>query len=95
MVAAALNALTRLAARELPPPERGGVRVSAVCPGDVLTRMCDDGARAQALTPSAAASDVAWLALAGLGLAGDADGGRGQAGFESGRFWRARRVIEF
>lgn len=84
---AALNALTRIAAAKLPAPESRGVRVSAVCPGDVLTRMCtEEYARNVALLPSVAAEDVLWLAIAGLQPNGIP---------ASGRFWRARQQISF
>lgn len=84
---AGLNALTRIAAARLPAPEVCGVRVSAVCPGDVLTAMCvEEEARRNALTPEAAARDVAWLAVAGLDAARK---------LPSGRFWRARTQIGF
>lgn len=63
---AALNALTRLAAKALPPPEISGVWLSAVCPGDVNTAMCT--APELAVSPAAAAVDVVWLASATLGL---------------------------
>jgi NAD(P)-dependent dehydrogenase (short-subunit alcohol dehydrogenase family) len=84
---AALNALTRVIAAQLPPPEISGVRVSAVCPGDVLTRMCvDEEARAGAVLPETAADDVLWLCAAGL----DAD-----ADLLTGSFWRHRRQIDW
>ena len=83
---AALNALTRIAA----PPETSGVRISAVCPGDVLTRMCtDEDTRASALLPDVAARDVVWLAASGLAT----DDGR--VSVSTGRFWRNRRTISF
>ena len=47
-----------------------GVRVSAVCPGDVLTRMLSDHepeARRRGIPPAAAARDVVRLAVNGLG----------------------------
>lgn len=90
---AALNALTRIAAAELA-HERGeacGVRVSAVCPGDVLTRMCvDEHARQLAVAPSEAAVDVAWLAVEGLRAHE-----HHHHALPSGRFWRAREEISF
>ena len=77
---AALNALARIAADAAPEP---GLWVGAVCPGDVLTRMCTDVERA--VTPEEAAADVAWLLREAL---------RDEA-LPSGRFWRARAPIEF
>ena len=82
---AALNALTRIVATELPPPGRTGVRISSVCPGDVLTRMCSDPNAA--VLPAVAAVDVAWLAVTGV------DDERGD--LPSGRFWRYREQIDF
>ncbi len=93
---AALNALTRIAAAELPPPEECGVRVSAVCPGDVLTRICVEGHALQhAVPPCEAAVDVVWLALAGLGASHDPACLDSEGKMPSGRFWRARQVIDF
>lgn len=90
---AALNALTRIAAAELPRPELCGVLISAVCPGDVSTRMCaaehgEEGNEAphEILSPQHAARDVVWLAAAGANP-NDA------AALPSGRFWRAREEI--
>ena len=86
---AALNALTRLSAAGLPPPMDSGVRVSAVCPGDVLTRMLDrddELACRNAVPPSTAARDVVWLATVGL-LA--------DAALPTGRFWRHCHQIEW
>ncbi len=84
---AALNAATRItAAQLLPEPSRSGVLLSAVCPGDVATDMCDAAARASALAPSDAASDVLWLADAAAA---------GDGALPTGRFWRARREIPF
>jgi NAD(P)-dependent dehydrogenase (short-subunit alcohol dehydrogenase family) len=86
---AALNALTRIAAARLPPADVCGVRVSAVCPGDVCTRMLsthDPEALLRALPPATAARDV--LCVAGAGLDGDAR-------LQSGRFWRHGRQIAF
>jgi NAD(P)-dependent dehydrogenase (short-subunit alcohol dehydrogenase family) len=86
---AALNALTRLVAARLPPPEECGVRISAVCPGDVATRMLDrEDATAfrLALPPSTAARDV--LRLANAGLTADAE-------LPSGRFWRHGHQIDW
>jgi NAD(P)-dependent dehydrogenase (short-subunit alcohol dehydrogenase family) len=79
---AALNAATQLVAQALPAPTDCGVWVGAVCPGDVLTRMCT--AREAALTPEAAAADVIWLLERQL-----AEG----CALPSGRFWRAREQI--
>ena len=85
---AALNALTRITAARLAPD--CGVRVSAVCPGDVLTRMLSDHepeARRRGIPPAAAARDVVRLAVNGLGA--DA------LPLESGRFWRHGRQIQW
>ena len=81
---AALNVLTRLGAAALPPPEESGVRLSAVCPGDVQTRMLDRSdplAWANALPPATAARDVVRLAMARRA--------------PSGRFWRHGREIRW
>ena len=89
---AALNALTRLTAARLPPPEAGGVLVSAVCPGDVATRMLsthDPEAVRQALPPAAAARDVVTHAMAGLCM------DSAKAAMPSGRFWRHGTQLEF
>ena len=84
---AALNAITRIDASQLPPPATCGVRISAVCPGDVLTRMCvDQQVRREAVTAEEAAIDVAWLAAAGLDASYN---------LPSGRFWRGRQHIDF
>ena len=86
---AALNALTRIAASKLPPADVCGVRVSAVCPGDVNTRMLsthDDEAVKHALPPATAAREVTRLAAAGL----DAT-----HALPSGCFWRHGRQLEF
>ena len=88
---AALNALTRITAASLPAAEACGVRVSAVCPGDVATRMLsthDPEAVLRALPPATAARDVVSLALAGLG-------GTDDAALPSGRFWRHGRELVF
>ena len=53
---AALNALTRALPRDLPP----GVKINAVCPGWVATRM---GGAAAPLTPEEGADTALWLAL--------------------------------
>jgi NAD(P)-dependent dehydrogenase (short-subunit alcohol dehydrogenase family) len=75
---AAVNMLTRISARSLPTMAEG-VWVGAVCPGDVLTRMCiDEEARAIARAPHTAAEDVVRLAEASLG----------ESPPPSGRFWR-------
>ena len=95
---AALNALARIAASRLPCPSECGVRVSAVCPGDVRTRMLAEAmalsgeamemeARRRVLPPHIAARDVLNIAVAGL------DGA--QAGLPSGRFWRHAQQLEF
>ena len=84
---AALNALTRVHATSLPPASRCGVRVSAVCPGDVLTRMCvDEAARFVAIPPATAARDVVRLGLSGLSAT---------SSLPSGRFWRHGQQIVF
>ena len=86
---AALNVLTRVAAASLPPADACGVRVSAVCPGDVATRMLsthEPEAMLRALPPATAARDVVTLAFAGL----EAD-----TALPSGRFWRHGRELEF
>jgi NAD(P)-dependent dehydrogenase (short-subunit alcohol dehydrogenase family) len=80
---AALNAATRLASRRLPQAAECGVWQGAVCPGDVLTRMCTD--HEAALTAEAAAEDVLWL-VEHQAL----DGGT----LPSGRFWRGRAEIQ-
>ena len=85
---AALNALARIAAARLPSPDECGVRVSAVCPGDVRTRMLsthDPQARRQALPPATAARDVVRLAVAGLDTSDS---------LPSGRFWRHCQELE-
>lgn len=81
---AALNTATRLQEQRLRQSTSGGVWVGAVCPGDVLTRMCTD--RDAATTAEAAAADVLWLLETQI-----RDGG---ATLPSGRFWRARAQIE-
>lgn len=84
---AALNTLTRISAHRLPPPSSCGVRVSAVCPGDVMTGMLsdhDDEAVRRALPPSTAARDVLRVALAGLDE---------KQQIPSGRFWRHARPL--
>ena len=92
---AALNALTRIAAADLPPPHVCGVRISAVCPGDVLTRMCTEAeARQHAVAPSMAAFDVTWLAIAGLDVSPE-QRGSSRSSLPSGRFWRSRQMIDF
>ncbi|GAB4388298.1 SDR family NAD(P)-dependent oxidoreductase [Albidovulum sp.] len=53
---AALNALTRALPRDLPP----GVKVNAMCPGWVRTRM---GGAAAPLSPEQGAETALWLAL--------------------------------
>ena len=53
---AALNALTRALPRDLPP----GVKINAVCPGWVATRM---GGPSAPLTPEEGADTALWLAL--------------------------------
>lgn len=86
---AALNALTRVAAAHLPPPDACGVRVSAVCPGDVATRMLsthDPEAVRRALPPRTAARDVWRLAVAGLDRT---------SAMPSGCFWRHGQQIAF
>jgi NAD(P)-dependent dehydrogenase (short-subunit alcohol dehydrogenase family) len=86
---AALNALTRIGASQLPKADKCGVCISAVCPGDVNTRMLSDHdpqARLRALPPAIAARGVLRVAACGLDPAANA--------FPSGRFWRHSREID-
>ena len=73
MAKAALNALTVVAAREA----GDGVKVNAMCPGWVQTRMGGEGAD---LTPEEGADTAIWLATLG------SDG-------PTGGFFRARQEI--
>ncbi len=73
---AALNAFTRIAARELEPR---GVRVNAICPGWVRTRMGGNGA---ARSLEQGASGIVWAATLG-------EGG------PSGGFFRDGRAIDW
>ena len=87
---AALNALTRIGASQLPKADTCGVCISAVCPGDVNTRMLsihDPQARLRALPPAVAARGVLRVAACGLDPAANA--------FPSGRFWRHSQEIDF
>lgn len=72
---AALNAVTRVVADEL--ATKGDIKVNAVCPGWVKTRMGGEHAKVDA---DAAALDVLWPATF------DVNG-------ETGRFYRARQVL--
>ena len=86
---AAMNAITRISASRLPPSDVCGVRLSAVCPGDVQTRMLDrsdEMACRNAIPPETAARDVVWLATAGLSA---------ETALPSGHFWRHRQRISW
>ena len=91
---AAVNALTRVLAPSLPRPERAGAGVwlSAVCPGDVRTRMCTS---AEAVSPGEAARDVVWLALQPVCTQPNCDDADEPSLLATGRFWRDRRQITF
>ena len=81
---ASLNRFTHLTAEQLPPPDDCGVRISAVCPGDVFTRMCTDPSRA--IPPTTAARDIVRLCSAGLARS---------PSLPSGQFWRYGRQLSF
>ena len=84
---AAVNAIARITAAQMPQTCR--VRVSAICPGDVATRMLsahDPEAVRGALPPSKAARDVWRVATDGL-LSPEV--------LPNGRFWRHARQIDF
>ncbi len=77
---AALNAATRICGGAAAAARGGGVRIVAVCPGDVDTAMLDAAPAGPVLSAAAAAADVAWAA-------------RPAGGCPSGGFYRARAVI--
>jgi NAD(P)-dependent dehydrogenase (short-subunit alcohol dehydrogenase family) len=82
---AALNAMTRVTAAGI--REYGDVRVSAVCPGNVLTRMCTEEHELEdAVSAAEAAADVARLAMAGLDST---------CAFPNGQFWRRGNLIPY
>ena len=74
---AALNAVTRVVADEL--ATKGNIKVNAVCPGWVKTRMGGENAE---LDADAAALDVLWP------VTFDVNG-------DTGRFYRARQVLNW
>lgn len=78
-----MNAAVRTWAPLLAASENGGVRLVAVCPGDVMTRMSSDEeiARGEGVSPQEAAFGVVGVALGA------------SAEFPAGRFYRAGKEI--
>lgn len=74
---AALNALTRIMAHK---EGVNGVKILAVCPGDVDTKMCFLPEGSKILTPLEAARDVLWVGLS-------------HESCRTGHFYRARQQI--